>query len=180
MCAQLSPSGYPPPLLTTTATAATGGGHQSAFSAVVQPLLPQPKALPAMSPLAQFYPQLMCLPGLLDRLGPHILRSHATTGHCKPIPANERVDLERFREREPRDWTMDDVVAWILDVARRHRIPFEDVAMTKFASSTGPLLLLMNERQFLERDPNFGSLLFREFRRLVVGEHLLLVIHLPR
>lgn len=64
---------------------------------------------------------------------------------------------------------MEDVIAWMLDVAKRNRIPFEDLEMQKFASCTGPLLLLMTEQNFKDRDPNYGSLLFSEFRKLVTG-----------
>uniref|UniRef100_F1KTA1 ETSous factor n=1 Tax=Ascaris suum TaxID=6253 RepID=F1KTA1_ASCSU len=126
-----------------------------------------------MSPAAAaaaLYPQLMCLPVLLDRFGPHILRSHMSPAQFKPIPNNERVDLARFRAKEPQDWSMEDVIAWMLDVAKRNRIPFEDLEMQKFASCTGPLLLLMTEQNFKDRDPNYGSLLFSEFRKLVTEE----------
>ncbi|VDM25978.1 unnamed protein product [Toxocara canis] len=109
----------------------------------------------------------MCLPVLLDRFGPHILRSHMSPAQFKPIPNNERVDLARFRAKEPQDWSMEDVIAWMLDVAKRNHIPFEDLEMQKFASCTGPLLLLMTEQNFKDRDPNYGSLLFSEFRKLV-------------
>ncbi|KHN82222.1 ETS homologous factor [Toxocara canis] len=88
----------------------------------------------------------------------------------KPIPNNERVDLARFRAKEPQDWSMEDVIAWMLDVAKRNHIPFEDLEMQKFASCTGPLLLLMTEQNFKDRDPNYGSLLFSEFRKLVTEE----------
>uniref|UniRef100_A0A915NPH0 PNT domain-containing protein n=1 Tax=Meloidogyne floridensis TaxID=298350 RepID=A0A915NPH0_9BILA len=37
----------------------------------------------------------------------------------------DKVDLMRFKRKEPREWSDDDVIAWILDVARRHRIPCE-------------------------------------------------------
>jgi ETS factor family protein len=121
----------------------------------------------AAAAAAALYPQLMCLPVLLDRLGPHILRSHMSTSQFKPIPNNERVDLARFRIKEPQEWATDDVVAWMLDVARRHRIPFENLNMHKFATCTGPLLMLMNEHSFKERDPTYGSLLYNEFRKLL-------------
>ena len=40
-----------------------------------------------MSPgLINHYGSLMCSPVLLDRLGPHILRSHISTAQFKPIP----------------------------------------------------------------------------------------------
>ncbi|KAH7700776.1 ets-domain-containing protein, partial [Aphelenchoides avenae] len=113
---------------------------------------------------AALYPQLMCQ-ALLDRLGPSVLRSHMSA--AKPIPNNERMDLARFRVKEPQEWAMDDVVAWMLDVAKRHQIPFENFQMHKFATCTGPLLMLMNEQSFKERDPTYGSLLFNEFRKLL-------------
>lgn len=54
----------------------------------------------------------------LDNIGQQVLRSNTTTQIPKPIPNNERVDLLRFRIKEPQEWGADDVVAWILDVAR--------------------------------------------------------------
>uniref|UniRef100_A0A1I7Y5R6 ETS domain-containing protein n=1 Tax=Steinernema glaseri TaxID=37863 RepID=A0A1I7Y5R6_9BILA len=116
---------------------------------------------------AALYPQLMCLPALFDRLTPAILRSQMSSSQFKPIPNNERVDLVRFRLSDPKDWAMDDVVAWMLDVARRNSIPLEDMNMQKFASCNGPQLLAMNELEFKHRDPAYGSLLFCELRKLV-------------
>ncbi|KAK0396951.1 hypothetical protein QR680_001921 [Steinernema hermaphroditum] len=116
---------------------------------------------------AALYPQLMCLPALFDRLTPAILRSQMSSSQFKPIPNNERVDLVRFRLNDPKDWAMDDVVAWMLDVARRNSIPLEDMNMQKFASCNGPQLLAMNEIEFKQRDPAYGSLLFCELRKLV-------------
>uniref|UniRef100_A0A914ZB84 PNT domain-containing protein n=1 Tax=Panagrolaimus superbus TaxID=310955 RepID=A0A914ZB84_9BILA len=88
----------------------------------------------------------------------------------KPIPNNEKVDLARFRVKEPQEWVMDDVLAWMLDVARRNQVPVENINMHKFATCNGPRLLLMNEQAFLERDPVYGTMLFKEFRKLVGGE----------
>lgn len=56
------------------------------------------RAAPVAAPSPE---QLMCLPVLLDQLGPEILRTHMSTASCKPIPNNERVDLARFHAREP-------------------------------------------------------------------------------
>lgn len=70
------------------------------------------------------------------------------TAAFKPIPNNEkwvffitknnkmsiklyRVDLARFRVKDPNEWLVDDVVAWLLDVAKRHNIPFEEMNMHK-------------------------------------------------
>jgi hypothetical protein len=154
--------------LSPTAAAAIAA-HASAFSAVQHP---QPAVLTGMSPaLLNHYQSLMCIPVLLDRLGPHILRSHMSTAQFKPIPNNERVDLDRFRLREPQEWGMDDVVAWMIAVARHHQIPVEDMNMHKYASCTGPLLLLMSEQHFVDRDPNYGQLLYREFRKLVTDDN---------
>uniref|UniRef100_A0A914XRF8 ETS domain-containing protein n=1 Tax=Plectus sambesii TaxID=2011161 RepID=A0A914XRF8_9BILA len=125
-----------------------------------------------MSPgLINHYGSLMCSPVLLDRLGPHILRSHVSTAQFKPIPNNERVDLDRFRLKEPQEWGMDDVVAWMIAIARRHQIAVEDMNIHKFASCTGPLLLLMSEQHFVDRDAQFGSMLYREFRKLVSDDN---------
>ncbi|KAK6060744.1 hypothetical protein COOONC_01593 [Cooperia oncophora] len=75
----------------------------------------------------------MCLPALLGKLGgaQSILRSHVNTTPFKPIPNNEKVDLARFRVKEPVEWLVDDVVSWMLDVAKQHGIPFEEMNMHK-------------------------------------------------
>uniref|UniRef100_A0A183CBA8 ETS domain-containing protein n=1 Tax=Globodera pallida TaxID=36090 RepID=A0A183CBA8_GLOPA len=92
----------------------------------------------------------------------------------KPIPLlGERMDLLQFKRKEPREWSSDDVVAWILDVARRHQIPCENLNLAKFANCSGPLLMLMNEQRFKEHDPNYGSLLFAEFCKLVTDENFI-------
>ncbi|CAD5216246.1 unnamed protein product [Bursaphelenchus okinawaensis] len=124
--------------------------------------------------VAALYPQLIqslnswpttAAAVLLDRLGPEILKSNIPQIQ-KPIPNFEQVDLAKFKLKEPSEWTMDDVIAWLLDVAKRNNIPAEDLS-TQFARCTGAQLLQMNEQQFCERDNNYGSLLFSEFRKLI-------------
>lgn len=113
--------------------------------------------------------QLMCLPNF------HILNNNTTTSsQCKPIPNNERVDLLRFKLKEPLEWVADDVVAWMLDVARRHSIPCENLTMHKFAKCTGSILMLMTEQNFCDFDPCYGTLLFGEFKKLVLGKSYIL------
>ncbi|CAJ0562505.1 unnamed protein product, partial [Mesorhabditis spiculigera] len=109
---------------------------------------------------------MVAIPSLLSSLSSHhILRPHMTTAHFKPIPNNERVDLAGFRVKESSEWSRDDVVAWMLDVARSHEIPFEDLDMHRFANFDGKSMLRLSETAFLELDPNYGALLFREFRK---------------
>lgn len=53
-----------------------------------------------MSPgLINHYGSLMCSPVLLDRLGPHILRSHVSTAQFKPIP-NSKSKVWRAATRK--------------------------------------------------------------------------------
>ncbi|TMS36553.1 hypothetical protein L596_003692 [Steinernema carpocapsae] len=116
----------------------------------------------------------MCLPALFDRLTPAILRSQMSSSQFKPIPnANEQVDLMRWRLNDPKDWNTDDVVAWMLDVARKNGIAVEDMEMTKFVSVNGPRLILMSEAEFKQRDPGYGHLLFCELRKLVSEENFI-------
>ncbi|CAD5222090.1 unnamed protein product [Bursaphelenchus xylophilus] len=124
--------------------------------------------------VAALYPQLIqslnnwpstAAAVLLDRLGPQILKSNMPQTQ-KPIPNFEQVDLAKFKLKEPSEWSMDDVIAWLLDVAKRNSIPAEDLS-TQFARCTGAQLLQMNEHQFCERDKNYGSLLYSEFRKLI-------------
>lgn len=68
---------------------------------------------------------------------------------------------------------MDDVIGWLISVARRRGIPVEDMNMHRFASCTGPLLTLMNQQNFIERDPTYGGVLYAEFRKLLGGKCLI-------
>ncbi|VDK75710.1 unnamed protein product [Litomosoides sigmodontis] len=133
----------------------------------------------AVSPVAPIAatalnPSLMCLPVLFDHFGGEILRTHMNpaAAQFKPIPNNERVDLTRFLSKEPQQWTMGDVIAWLLHVARRNKIPFEDLEMQKFANCTGMMLIQMREVDFKQRDAIYGSLLYAEFRKLLTEERL--------
>lgn len=93
------------------------------------------------SPANQHSPELR-VPTLLNHFPTLPNNLHASgpgSSHSKPIPVllkhlsanlqfdfqllGERMDLLRFKRKEPREWSSDDVVAWILDVARRHQIP---------------------------------------------------------
>ncbi|KAI1725482.1 ets-domain-containing protein [Ditylenchus destructor] len=121
----------------------------------------------ASSSLSSLYPGFACLPNFLDNIGQQVLRSNTSTQMPKPIPNNERVDLLRFRIKETQEWEADDVVAWMLDVARRHGIECENLNMHKFATYTGRLLMVMSEQNFKECDPCYGSLLYTEFRKLI-------------
>ncbi|KAI1731976.1 ets-domain-containing protein [Ditylenchus destructor] len=121
----------------------------------------------ASSSLSSLYPGFACLPNFLDNIGQQVLRSNTSTQMPKPIPNNERVDLLRFRIKETQEWGADDVVAWMLDVARRHGIECENLNMHKFAKFTGQILMQMSEEYFKECDPCYGSLLYTEFRKLI-------------
>ncbi|KAK6109659.1 Ets-domain family protein [Brugia pahangi] len=133
-------------------------------------------AISPVAPIAAaaFNPSLMCLPALFDHFGGEILRTHMNPAatQFKPIPNNERVDLTRFLSKEPQEWTMGDVIAWLLHVARQNGIPFEDLEMQKFANCTGMMLIQMREIDFKQRDAVYGSLLYAEFRKLLIEERL--------
>uniref|UniRef100_A0A0N4ZB07 PNT domain-containing protein n=1 Tax=Parastrongyloides trichosuri TaxID=131310 RepID=A0A0N4ZB07_PARTI len=124
---------------------------------------------PIQSPLnnPSLYPQLFCLQGILDGINTNILRSHMNTSQYKPIPNNTHVDLTRFRYKSPKDWTADDVLAWMIDVAKRHNIGMERFDLTQFATINGNLLLMMQEEHFIEREPTHGKLLYQELLHLI-------------
>ncbi|CAG9529926.1 unnamed protein product [Cercopithifilaria johnstoni] len=142
--------------------------------AVVACIAQKHAAISPVAPIAaaEFNPSLMCLPALFDHFGGEILRTHMNPAatQFKPIPNNERVDLTRFLSKEPQEWTMGDVIAWLLHVARRNNIPFEDLEMQKFANCTGMVLIQMREIDFKQRDAVYGSLLHAEFRKLLAEE----------
>ncbi|KAI6227600.1 hypothetical protein M3Y99_01238700 [Aphelenchoides fujianensis] len=84
----------------------------------------------------------------------------------KPIPLNGPIDLASFRWRDPQTWTSDDIVAWVLDVARRHNIAREDIGVVEFGSYSGLALTRMSEQNFQDINANFGGLLYAELRKL--------------
>uniref|UniRef100_A0A0K0FE30 PNT domain-containing protein n=1 Tax=Strongyloides venezuelensis TaxID=75913 RepID=A0A0K0FE30_STRVS len=133
--------------------------HRNSFS------LDNPMQSPLNNP--SLYPQLFCLQGLLDGINTNILRSHMNTSQYKPIPNNTHVDLTRFRYKSPKDWTADDVLAWMIDVAKRHNIGMERFDLTQFATINGNLLLMMQEEHFIEREPTHGKLLYQELLHLI-------------
>lgn len=147
----VSPSGPPAPL---------PPGFNEALG--LAPFMPLPYHYMAAAAAA-------CNPMLLDQLvlEPHVLRSHPSSAHSKPIPNNERIDLDAFRRKDPREWNMDDVIGWMISVAKDHQIPVEDMNMHQFATCTGSMLLLMNEQYFVDRDSTYGTLLYSEFRKLL-------------
>jgi len=65
---------------------------------------------------------------------------------------------------------MDDVIGWMISVAKKRGIPVEDMNMHRFANCTGPLLTLMNQQNFVDRDSTYGSLLYVEFRKLMADD----------
>ncbi|KJH43386.1 Ets-domain protein [Dictyocaulus viviparus] len=129
--------------------------------------MPNTGSRPTTAPVLPLYPGLMCLPALLNKLSGSqgILRQPMSTAPYKPIPNNEKVDLARFRVKDPVEWLVDDVVSWMLDVAKRHGIPFEEMNMHKFANLTGQQLIAMSEQNFVDRDPIWGPLIYNELRK---------------
>lgn len=70
---------------------------------------------------------------------------------------------------------MDDVIGWMISVAKKHKIPVEDMNMHRFANCTGSLLSLMSQKNFVDRDNAFGNLLFSEFRQMLKGTKITLI-----
>ena len=73
--------------------------------------------------------------------------------------------------KEPKNWGSDDVVAWLLAVARAYQIPCENLNMHKFANTNGAILASMSEQSFKDHDPCYGSLLYTEFQKLLTGKY---------
>lgn len=82
------------------------------------------------------------------------------------------VNLDSFRYKDPREWGLDDVIGWMISVAKRHNIPIEDMNMQRFSDCNGPLLNLMTQQNFADRDAVYGPLLFAEYRRMLGGEQM--------
>uniref|UniRef100_A0A158R683 ETS domain-containing protein n=1 Tax=Syphacia muris TaxID=451379 RepID=A0A158R683_9BILA len=106
--------------------------------------------------------------------GPLVLRRvqnyiHTNNNPCqpKPIPFSESSDLERFRSTSPEFWASDDVTAWLCAVVKAKGIRIEETNAYKLGRCNGKILLNMDEQQFKEMDPNYGHILFAEFRQLI-------------
>uniref|UniRef100_A0A5S6QU90 ETS domain-containing protein n=1 Tax=Trichuris muris TaxID=70415 RepID=A0A5S6QU90_TRIMR len=84
----------------------------------------------------------------------------------KTLPNSARLDLETFRSKRIEDWDVDDLIGWMIHVAGKYRVPLEELNMHKFSGCAGGYMALMSEENFKERDPKYGTLLFREFRNL--------------
>lgn len=90
----------------------------------------------------------------------------------KPIPLNNPIDLASFRIKDPYKWTSDDVVAWVLDIARRHNIPREEISVIEFGSYDGTSLTRLTEQDFKKINSAFGSLMYVELRRSLNGNYI--------
>ncbi|CDW53786.1 Epithelium specific ets factor 3, ese3 [Trichuris trichiura] len=84
----------------------------------------------------------------------------------KTLPNSVRLDLETFRSKKTEDWNVDDLIGFMIYVAGKYRVPFEELNVHKFSGCAGKFMALMSEENFKERDPKYGTLLFREFRNL--------------
>ncbi|VDD84863.1 unnamed protein product [Enterobius vermicularis] len=111
--------------------------------------------------------------------GPLVLRRvfnyiHTNNNPCqpKPIPFSESSDLERFRSTSPEFWASDDVTAWLCAVVKAKGIRIEETNAYKFGRCNGKILLSMDEQQFKEMDPNYGHILFAEFRQLIADQRI--------
>lgn len=119
---------------------------------------------------ATIYDQLMCIPKLLQEISNNnnkVLRTRMNNAVYKPIPNNEKVDLARFRVKDPTEWLTDDVVAWLLDVAKRQAIPYENMDLPKWSHYTGQDLVLMKEHEFIEKDRYIGNIIYGELHKFM-------------
>lgn len=138
----------------------------SAFTAVS----PTNPANSLTTSTATIYDQLMCIPKLLQEISHNnnkVLRTRMNNAAYKPIPNNEKVDLARFRVKDPTEWLVDDVVAWLLDVAKRQNVPYEEMDLPKWNGITGQDLITMTEESFLKMDGIQGGMIYGEFRKFV-------------
>ncbi|KAL1236700.1 ETS homologous factor [Trichinella pseudospiralis] len=97
----------------------------------------------------------------------HMFRRSACTVEFKSLPKVDRVDLGSFRTKPVLEWAIDDVIGWMIHVARKYNVPVEEMNMHRFSGCTGAILLMMNQGNFVERDPAFGSILFEELQKVI-------------
>ncbi|KRX19706.1 ETS homologous factor [Trichinella nelsoni] len=97
----------------------------------------------------------------------HMFRRSACTVEFKSLPKVDRVDLGSFRTKPVLEWAIDDVIGWMIHVARKYNVPVEEMNMHRFSGCTGAILLMMNQGNFVERDPAFGSILFEELQKII-------------
>ncbi|KRZ07063.1 ETS-related transcription factor Elf-5 [Trichinella zimbabwensis] len=101
----------------------------------------------------------------------HMFRRSACTVEFKSLPKVDRVDLGSFRTKPVLEWAIDDVIGWMIHVARKYNVPVEEMNMHRFSGCTGAILLMMNQGNFVERDPAFGSILFEELQKVIEDSH---------
>ncbi|CAB3399310.1 unnamed protein product [Caenorhabditis bovis] len=167
----------PAPTRASPWTAALASPHQPTLFGPSTLSSSLPSAFSVVSPSnntlsgSTIYNQFMCLPSLLESISAQeFIRSSMNPPPKKPIPNdNANVDLGCYRVKDPEDWENDDVVGWLLDLAKSHNIPFEDINMHRFALLRGRDLLKMPENDFVDRDANFGRLIFEEFRKTLLN-----------
>ncbi|CAO4387038.1 unnamed protein product [Caenorhabditis nigoni] len=160
--------GSPQPFVTFNSPTGLSSSGPSAFTAVS----PTNPASSLTTSTATIYDQLMCIPKLLQEISNNnhkVLRTRMNNTAYKPIPNSEKVDLARFRVKDPNEWLCDDVMAWVLDVAKRHNIPFDQLNLHGFSTVSGQEMRLMSEQAFIEKDSSNGNLIFNEFRKFVIN-----------
>lgn len=60
---------------------------------------------------------------------------------------------------DPKDWSSDDIILWIVSVAVESNYPYEEVNADNF-NVDGRTLFGLSRNDFVERDPHFGGLLY--------------------
>lgn len=88
----------------------------------------------------------------------------------------EAVPLSRRWENIPPDqWQCGEVIDWLLDWAEKHRVEPDEINTLAFGNLNGQDLCRLTDRDFLDRDCHYGTLLYKSFQ-----EHLSLFGIHPR
>nr|CAD7395285.1 unnamed protein product [Timema cristinae] len=71
-----------------------------------------------------------------------------------------------WKEKLPEDWNSEDIMNWIISVCKTQGIEYENVKMKNF-SLKGSSFKELSEKQFIDLDPVYGSLLYQELSHIL-------------
>ncbi|XP_067122684.1 ETS homologous factor-like isoform X2 [Centruroides vittatus] len=77
----------------------------------------------------------------------------------------EAVPLNRRWETlSPDQWQCSEIADWLLDWAEKHGVEPEEINTLGFSSVSGQDLCRLSERDFIDRDCQYGSMLYKSFQ----------------
>lgn len=75
--------------------------------------------------------------------------------------------MSKWASKHPRQWTTDDVLDWLYSSVEKEGVDLGRLRGEAFQNVTGVELCNMSEEEFIEKEPEYGGLLFKSFQRLI-------------